>query len=134
MALLALTPGQKISLAIAIISGFAALMAALAVYLSIIHERRRTQPITIANEARSRYSLQVAGKRVWAVDGFVSNEGGGPAFNVRFGVEFRGYRFPYKLSTEDPDSGNVQRVVPAGKRIPKDGVWSILINSERSGV
>jgi hypothetical protein len=59
----------------------------------------------------------------------LTSEGGGPAFNVRFGVKFGGVRHPYRLSTDDPESGNVQRVLRPGDRRPRDGAWPILLTS-----
>lgn len=64
------------------------------------------------------------------MDAFLTNEGGGPAFNARFGVEFHGIRYPYKLQLGDPDSGNIHRVVQVRDHLPKEGVLQILIDSE----
>jgi hypothetical protein len=57
---------------------------------------------------------------------------GPPAFNVRFGVEFGGVRFPYRLRPEDPQGGNYQRVLQSGTRQPREGDQSfpIPISSE----
>jgi hypothetical protein len=125
----ALSTTDSIQLAIAIITGIAALTAVVTVGISITNERRRSQPIVIAHEARSRYLFHVGATNAWAADVHIKSEGGGPAFNVRFGIQFRGVRFPYKLRVEDPDSGNVQRVLAPGDRIPPEGAWPVLINS-----
>jgi len=62
----------------------------------------------------------------------ISNESGPAAFNVRFGVEYGGVRFPYKVDIDDPDAGNIQRVVQPGSRLPGDPAESfpVLISSQ----
>jgi hypothetical protein len=68
----------------------------------------------------------------FAVGAYVTSEGVGAAFNVRFGVEFGGrrwfgirvrypVRYPYKARPSDPDSGNVERVLQTGARRPGHG-------------
>lgn len=66
---------------------------------------------------------------MWVVEACLTSEGGGPAFNVRFGVEFAGVRYPYRLSVDDPESGNVQRVLRPSDRRPGDGARPILLTS-----
>jgi hypothetical protein len=38
-------------------------------------------------------------------------------------------RYPYRLDVNDPDSGNLQRVLRPGERRPESGSWSIPIPS-----
>jgi hypothetical protein len=71
-------------------------------------ERKRTQPIVIAHE---RDSWTIASGGQWAAEVYLTNDGGGSAFNVRFGVEFRGVRFPYRWSSREPRGGSRTRVV-----------------------
>ncbi len=126
--LAALTTSDKIQLAIAVITGVAALTALAGLALSQANERRRSQPIVIAHEATERRFAREK-NAMWVVEAYLTSEGGGPAFNVRFGVEFGGVRYPYRLSIDDPESGNVQRVVRSGDRRPSDGAWPILLTS-----
>jgi hypothetical protein len=125
---LALTASDKIQLAIAAITALAALIALGNVVVTSLIERRRGQPIVIAHEQSSRRFGSGAEGTWWAVDAYLTSEGGGPAFNVHFGVEFAGVRYPYRLHKEDPDSGNLQRVLPPGKRCPESSAWPILID------
>lgn len=124
---LSLTTDQQIQLAIAGITALAALIALGNVVVTLVNERRRSQPIIVAHEAQRRYLASSGTTAAWAVDAYVSSEGGGVAFNVRFGVEFAGIRYPYKLREDDPDAGNLQRVLRAGERRPETGSWPILI-------
>ena len=66
---------------------------------------------------------------MWTVEAYLTSEGGGPAFNVRFGVEFVGVRYPYRSRIEDPESGNIQRVIRPGERHPGAGAWPIALTS-----
>jgi hypothetical protein len=61
---------------------------------------------------------------------YLTNEGGGNAFNVRFGVDFDGVRYAWKFSSEDSDNGSFQRVVRVGTRLPEDGA-SFIISARR---
>jgi hypothetical protein len=83
----------------------------------------------IAHEAGERQFDSSSTQAAWVVDVFVTSEGGGPAFNVRFGVEFAGVRYPYRLTGENPGAGNIQRVVRPGEQRPDKSSWSILIDS-----
>jgi hypothetical protein len=125
----ALTASDKIQLAIAAVTGLATLIALGNVIVTFLIERRRGQPIVIAHEEGPRRFGRGSEGTWWAVDAYMTSEGAGPAFNVRFGVEFAGVRYPYRLHTDDPDSGNLQRVLPPGKRCPESGSWPILIDS-----
>lgn len=124
--LAALNSGDKIQLAIALITGLAVVVAAASAWIGILDERKRTQPIVIAHEQNGRHLLQPG---AWGVDAWLTNEGSGPAFNVQFGVEFHGIRFPYRLQPDDPGGGNVQRVIRPGDRRPDGDSWPVLLNS-----
>lgn len=54
--LASLTPTDKIQLAIAVVTGVAVIVAAITAWLSIVNERKRTQPVIITHEARQRLS------------------------------------------------------------------------------
>jgi hypothetical protein len=125
-----LTTSDWIQLAIAVITALATGAALANLLITRAHERRRNQPIVIAHEAGQRRFASSSEHGVsWVVDAYLTSEGGGPAFNVRFGVEFAGVRYPYRLDVKDPETGNLQRVLPAGARRPKVGSWSIPIPS-----
>jgi hypothetical protein len=96
--------------------------------LSSMWERR--QPIIVAHEVHGRTYDSDA--RAWFSLAYLRNESGPSAFNVRFGVEYGGVRFPYKMTFDDPDEGNYQTVVPAGERLPEEEErsLSILLTSE----
>lgn len=127
--LLALTTTEKIQLVIASITALAALIALANVVVQLRNERRRTQPIVIAHEAGSRRFATTSSPAAWVVDAYLTSEGAGPAFNVRFGVEYVGVRYPYRLRMQDPNAGNIQRVLKPGDRRPAEGSWPILIDS-----
>jgi hypothetical protein len=101
------------------------LVAAWSAWISVSNERKRTQPIVVAHEEHGRRFTEDG--RYFAVGGYITNEAAGHAFNVRFGVELDGVRYPQKLRADDPDSGNVQRILRPGERRPKGGSWPILI-------
>lgn len=123
-------PSDWIQIVIAFITGVATLAALANLLITRANERRRTQPIVIAHEAGSRrFARSSEQGAAWVVDAYLTSEGGGPAFNVRFGVEFAGVRYPYRLDVKDPESGNLQRVVRTGERRPETGSWPILIPS-----
>jgi hypothetical protein len=127
--LASLNTTQTISIAVGGIVTLGVLVAIFNVWTSFIHERRRTQPIAISHEYHGRRFTDKSD--YFAVGGYLTNEGGGPAFNVRFGVEFGGVRYPQKMYPDDPDAGNVQRVLRPGERRPygdtKPDSWPILI-------
>lgn len=97
--------------------------------LAVWQERKRSQPIVLVHEDREHHFETGAGSSAWVVDAHIENVGSGAAFNVRFGVEFNRVRFPYRLTVEDPETGNRQTVVKPGDRIPSDGALPILITS-----
>jgi hypothetical protein len=122
-----ITTDQWIQLGVVGVTAAGVAVAVITALVTHINERKRTQPIVIANEDRERHFSQSVG--AWVADAHLKNEGAGPAFNVRFGVEFHGVRWPYKLRLEDPDGGNVQRVLAPGERRPPAHSWPILISS-----
>jgi hypothetical protein len=125
-----LTSSDWIQVAIAGITGVATFAALANLLITRAHERRRNQPIVIAHEAgQRRFARSSEQGASWVVDAYLTSEGGGPAFNVRFGVEFVGVRYAYRLDIEDSPAGNLQRVLPAGERRPESGSWPILIPS-----
>jgi hypothetical protein len=97
------------------------LVTAIGIWTSLLAERRRTQPIVIAHAAgERRFARERAGSGI-VLDAYLTNDGGGNAFNVRFGVEYKGVRFPWKFAEADPDSGSRQRIIRAGERLPDGG-------------
>lgn len=126
-----LSTRDAIALAAGIIAGLALLVSAFNAWLAVINERKRSQPVVISHEAHPRRFSDHPSVTSWVVGAYVTNEGVGPAFNVRFGAEFHGVRYPYKMRAEDPDSGNVQRVIRPSEQIPPGGHWSVLIDSTR---
>jgi hypothetical protein len=108
----------------------ASLAAIVKLWIDRRTERHRRQPIVICNEERER--LYEADVGAWVALAHLRNESDVPAFNVRFGVEYGGVRFPYKMEPGDPDEGNYQRVVSAGARLPADEsmAFPIAITSE----
>jgi hypothetical protein len=126
---LALTAADKIQLAIAATTAVATLIALVNVAITVVNERRRGQPIVIAHAAGNRRFAPSSSPAAWVVDAYLTSEGAGPAFNVRFGVEFNGVRYPYRLTVEDPDEGNIQRVLRPGERRPESGSLPIVIDS-----
>jgi len=101
----------------------AALAGAWQVLISIWNERKRTQPVVIAHDAGGR-RFGERGNANTVLPTYLANEGGGNAFNVRFGVEYDGVRYAWKFAKGDSDSGSYQRVVRAGKRLPEGGATS----------
>jgi hypothetical protein len=94
------------------------------VWLAVATERKRTQPIAIAHEATPLLSL---GHGEWGADAYLTNEGAGPAFNVRFGIRIRRLRWAYRYRDDDPGTGNRQRVLRPRERRPETGTWTIRV-------
>jgi hypothetical protein len=113
--------------------GLAALaVAVLGLVIRELHvavvERKRSQPIVIAHEHRGTHF----GAGGWSVESYLTNDGTGAAFNVRFGVAYRGVRYAYRMDPNDHPRGNRQTVINAGTRLPEyPGVLPILISSEQ---
>jgi hypothetical protein len=123
-----LTTLQKVGLVAVIVAGVGGLLfAAISAWLAVANERKRTQPIVMAHQEGGRR----LGKRggCFAVETYLTNEGSGAAFNVRFGVEYHGVRFPYKHAPEDHHTGNVYRVLGPGKRLPEERSWPIEVDA-----
>lgn len=108
-----LTTSEVIQVVVACVPAVAATAAVAAVLVNPRNERRRTQPIVIAHERSPRRFAPGASGAAWAVEAYLTNDGAGPAFNVRFGVEFDGVRYPHRLRIEDPP----ERQRPTGPAI-----------------
>lgn len=91
----------------------------LAIWFSLLAERKRTQPIVLAHAAGERRFAEAGEIDGIVLDAYLTNEGDGAAFNVRFGVEYRSVRFPWKFAKEDPETGSRQSVVGPGVRLPE---------------
>jgi hypothetical protein len=98
----------------------AAMFAAWQVLVSILNERKRTQPVVIAHDAGGRQFGDRDNANT-VLPTYLTNEGGGNAFNVRFGVDFDGVPYAWKFSSEDSDEGSYQRVARVGARLPEGG-------------
>ena len=111
-----LTTLQKVELVAVIVVGVGGLViAAVNAWLAIANERKRTQPIVIASQDGPRRSIEHSNRS--AFDVYMTNEGTGAAFNVRFGVELHGVRIPYKHDPNDPYA-SVYPIVKPGQRLP----------------
>lgn len=126
MVVAALSTSDKIGLVVATTGVLVLIFTAFNAWLAVANERKRTQPIVIAHEEHGRRFSKHAD--FFGVGAYVTNEGNGVAFNVRFGVEFHGVRYPYKLRGTDPRGGNVQRVLRASERRPAAGCWEVLVD------
>jgi hypothetical protein len=126
MVVATLSTSDKIGLVVAATGVLALVFTAFNAWLAVANERKRTQPIVVAHEEHGRRFSEHAD--FFGVGAYVTNEGNGVAFNVRFGVEFQGVRYPYKLRGTDPRSGNVQRVLRASERRPAAGCWEVLVD------
>jgi len=120
-----LSTGQTVTAILAAVAVAGLLLTAINVVLAVTNERKRTQPIVVAHEDGPRSFAERAG--FFAVSSYVTNEANGHAFNVRFGVEIRGVRYPQRMELADPSSGNVQRVLRPGERRPEIGSWEIVM-------
>lgn len=65
-----------------------------------VYARRRERPRVIANEVRNRHLVDDV-RGGWAVEANLENIGSEDAFNLRFGVELNGVRFPWRASPDD---------------------------------
>lgn len=105
--------------------------AAVNVWLSARNERRRTQPVLIAHEVRGApFAGELGG---WVYRSYLTNEGGGPAFNARSGIRIGRHRFPFRGVKDGKPilEGRASRwrVVAVGERLPSDGGIPIVIDS-----
>lgn len=73
-----LSASEQLQLAAVIIASFAAVVSAIAARISIVNERKRTQPIVIAHEAHGTQFSEEAGH--FEVGAYLENEGGGKRF------------------------------------------------------
>lgn len=98
------------------ITGAGVVIAAAAVVVREAHaarlERKRAQPVVIAHEA-SAPALDDRGG--WYAVVNLTNEGTGSAFNVTFGIELRGVRFPFRMDRDDRGRGDRRTVVRTGE-------------------
>jgi hypothetical protein len=81
------------------------------VIVSILNERRRTQPVVVAHDAGGRL-FGDPGNPNTIVPTYLTNEGGGNAFNVRFGIKFDGVRYAWKFEESEalwPEGGRRSR-------------------------
>ena len=102
-----MSAGEAITLAAVVVTGLGILLRE--AHAAAI-ERKRTQPIVIVHE---RGSGPTFSERVgwWGVGAAVTNAGVGPAFNMRFGIELHGVRFPHRRREDDPEGGTWHRVI-----------------------
>jgi hypothetical protein len=101
-------------------AALAALIAIAQLLLSMVHERRRTQPIVINHAVQGPLFLGPSGGGI-GYRAELRNEAGGPAFNVRFGIQHGHVRFPFTRDPQDPSSGSRQRVISSRGRLPESG-------------
>jgi hypothetical protein len=137
--LASLTTLQKAGIWIGGIVGVGVLLVTtISVWLSVVNERKRTQPIVLAHQVGGRRFARdhgrfgaPTGSGQFAVDIRLSNDGEGTAFNVRFGVEFHGVRIPYKHHQSHHHAGSVYRVLGTGQRLPPgDGAsWPLGVDA-----
>lgn len=87
-------------------------------WIAITAERKRTQPIVIAEGDPEEHKV---GDDKWLRTIRVRNEGSGPAFNVRFGVRpGRRQSYAYHSGDADPPGGSVIRVLRPGETWPRE--------------
>jgi hypothetical protein len=122
----ALSVAEIVAILLAAAPVVGVLFAGANVLVSVFNERKRSQPIVVCNETHKRH-FREGGRPGLAVGAYIKNEGTGPAFNVRFGVELNGIKYPYKLYPEDPDTGNVQRVLAPGEARPGGTAFEVVI-------
>jgi hypothetical protein len=124
--LAALTTLQEVGIIAGVVVGVGTLVfAAVNAGLSVSNERKRTQPVVMAHQEGHRRFVEHS--KHHAVDTYITNEGTGTAFNVRFGVELHGVRLPYKHDPGDDPAGTVYRVLRAENRLPPNGSWPLEI-------
>ena len=116
-----------VAVLLAVVPAGVLLVGVVGLWISVANERKRSQPIVIAHEWRAPAFVEDLG--IWVAPAYVTNDGEGAAFNVRFGVELHGTRDSYRVRLEDPETGNRQRVVRRGERVPEVIAARILITS-----
>jgi hypothetical protein len=135
--LASITTLQKVGLWVGAVVGIASLaFTAFSVWLSILNERKRTQPIVLAHQVGTRHFAQDLGRfgaptgsGHFVVDIRLTNDGEGAAFNVRFGVEFHGVRIPYKHESSHHHAGSVYRVLGAGQPLAPEVGWPLGVDA-----
>jgi hypothetical protein len=113
------TTGEAIALATAVTAAVAAAISAgIGAWQGVLmkrSERKRTQPIVVAYERAA--PTPNGSDLVFAVS--LANEGSGPAFNVRFGVELNGAEHSYEpRPAGQQGAGDVPRALGAGRTLP----------------
>jgi hypothetical protein len=97
------------------------LVALVNAWISVANERKRSQPIVIAHErGREPWLSKDTGVWIAAALAYITNDGEGNAFNVRFGVELHGVRHPFRMEAADPTTGDRQRILRKGERVPPE--------------
>ena len=91
-----LSTANSIELIVAATGVVALLIAAWNAWITVVSERRRTQPLVMAHEEHGRTFSDKAD--YFAFGGYITNESSGHAFNIRFGVELHGVRYAQKLA------------------------------------
>jgi hypothetical protein len=99
----------------------ALLLTAWQVRIAILGQQRAAQPVVVTHERR--YDISNKGELEFAV--WIENHGIAAAFNVRFGVELAGRRYPYALD-DDSDRG-ARQVVGAGERVPPASEFTVRV-------
>jgi hypothetical protein len=123
-ALLAISDLETTTFALAVATGFLALIALFQLIAVIRSEGRREQPVVLTHIGRELDNSGNFGL-------YVTNEGSGTAFNVRYGVRIDGTEFPIEPGPVEyprPQPGGYRRLyLPAGARDPKEGA-SAMVN------
>ncbi len=85
-------------------------------FLNVRNQTRVNQPVVLLNEREPPLETVLEQKSAL---GYLTNDGRGSAFNVRFGIKIGRSRWAFKLEEDDPSSGNLQRVIKEGARLPE---------------
>jgi hypothetical protein len=112
---LALTTGEWITVSLASLAFAALLVSASQLRLGIVALRRGWQPVIVVHEVSSDIAPRGDGMEFRV---YLENHGLGAAFNVRFGIELAGVRYPY---TFGESTRGARQLVPTGSRVPKEG-------------
>jgi hypothetical protein len=119
---LAVSGAEAVALVTAVVAAVAAaLSTAIAAWQGVLltrSERRRTQPVVVAAEWGE--PEHDGGSLLLAVA--LTNEGAGPAFELRFGLAVDGEEVRYTAQPAGPlGLGDVPRVLGAGRTLPEGG-------------
>ena len=120
--------GEAIALGVAATAAVAAtLSAGISAWQGLLikrSERNRTEPLVVVYECGE--PERVAGHVQLGV--MITNEGVGPALNVRFGIRLHGERLPYRprpASGQGP--GDVPRAIGPGRTLPEHNRAYLLL-------